>query len=195
MEDDLQDDWAEFRPRSPIQPAGQPGNILSGLDVAAVKAEADLREEAARYASKGSGGLSLPQLIAVGVRQFLRHFTEELRCRDTASLIEIIMSDSRMTPDELKGFIRALPESLVQRIVTNGATLASVRGIHGLLAIELDHRSRSRSTDYLLRKVGSTLEVTLYPPHLNGRSVTFTLDESFELGSSKPKDESQDATG
>jgi hypothetical protein len=186
-EEDLQEDWNVLRPKPLVQRIDSSGSLLSGLDIAVTKTLEDTRIEASR--SKSTLIVeAVSRLVEFGARRLFHHFTTDLKQRDTVNLIEIVLSDHALSIDELKGFVRALPQTLLKRIVIQGAAMESVHGIHGLLAIELAHRESSTERDYTLRKIGNTLEVTLYPTHLNGKAVTFTLDENFDLESSEHKD-------
>jgi hypothetical protein len=172
---DLETYWKRLRP-----PRVDPAPPLKGWDLrralvrAASRAEGDL---AGRVAGLDPAVVS--KVATEAIQCFLEAWYEELRGGDTVSLIGVVMEGADLDVTELKGFVAALPESLLQRICDFPTPVAS--GLQALLAIEHSRRKKL-APDYLLSRdlLDGKLIVTFYPPQAQGEAVTFKLDETFE---------------
>jgi hypothetical protein len=183
-DNDLESYWAEVRqaPRSITLVTGRVGNVREGLELAALKTSHDLSEKFKASVGKPIDLDFLTSLVADGVGMFLKHWCEDLRHRDTASLVEVVLEGRMLPIDELKAFVRALPKTLLDRVLKEGGFGTTGSGIHALLAVEWHFRERS-GRDYELRRdpTDDKLVITAYPSSLNGAAVTFRLDEKFQL--------------
>jgi hypothetical protein len=174
---DLESFWKRLRPPREPENSGASGkgwDLRAALVRAGTKANLELAEK--------FEGLD-PTLVAVvattSVQCFLEAWYEELRHGDTVSLIGVVLEGRDLTVEELKGFLMALPASLLQRICDFPSPRAS--GLQALIAIE-NERRKKLAPDYLLSRdpLDGKLVVTFYPPQASGSPVTFKLDETFE---------------
>lgn len=183
-DNDLETYWAEIRqaPRSIKLVTGAVSNVREGLEIAAAKTSHDLQEKFKEMVGKPIDLAFLSNLVGGGVELFLKNWYEDLRRRDVSSLVEVVLEGQTLPVEELKGFIRALPKSLLDRVLKEGGLGSVGSGIHGLLAVEWHFRQAS-GRDYELRRdpTDDKLVVTAYPNSLNGGAITFRLDEKFEL--------------
>ncbi len=172
---DLETFWKRLRPPR-VDPAPQPKgwDLRKALLRAAQKAETDLE---GRF--EGLDPAVVSKVATTTLQCFLEAWYDELRGGDTVSLIGVVMAGADLDVAELKGFVAALPETLLQRICDFPTPVAS--GLQALLAIEHCRRKKT-APDYLLSRdaLDGTLIATFYPPQAHGEPVTFKLDETFE---------------
>jgi hypothetical protein len=178
-EHDLEGYWSDFHTSTLLQPRGSEG----GLELAAAKARFDTT---LKYQDEPDAA-KVAQIANSAIDAFRQHWQEELLCRGPGGIVDLILMDQGLTIPELKIFLRALPESLIKRIVNSGATGSSAKGIHALLAIEYHYRiNRQQFTrDYALTRDAETLVVTAYPVR-TPEPLQFRLDDTFDL-SDMPK--------
>lgn len=174
MDFDLETYWKRLRPaRGSPEARGKGWSLREAIVRAGEKANAAL---AAKF-EKGAN-LDASKVATVSVQCFLEAWYEELQQGDTVSLIGVVLASRDLTVDELKGFVQALPTSLLQRICDFPSPSAS--GLQALLAIEAARRKKLAPDYVLSRDLDGNLVVTFYPPQAAGRAVSFTLDETFE---------------
>ena len=177
-EDDLESYWADLR-EPPPQISLSRNDLPSILEAATAKTQADILV----LLRKNNGEVLTPDLfsslIAKGTQLFWHHMTTGAKAIDTVGLIEVILSVQNLPAVEMKAFIRALPRTLLERIVQSelGATAG---GIHALLSLEVLYRD-GRENDYALTSVAGGTEVRLTPRARPNEQLQFRLDESFSL--------------
>lgn len=175
-EPNLEDDWFDLRPQTTTLIQAPESGLKGAIDIAAAKTEQDLTT----WAQKNPGALDVPVYVARGMKIFWGHLSDELKGINLTGLIEIILTQQNMSGTELKGFLRSIPITLLQRI-TESPLGASAKAIHGLIALEVLVRT-DLENDYSLTTLPSGgLEVSLLPRKTPRDRLTFTLDESFSL--------------
>jgi hypothetical protein len=123
----------------------------------------------------------LSTLISKTVGVFMEKWYEGMRGQNLAGLIELVLQGQQLSPVELKGFVRALPQALLERIVTStiGATGTYGKGLHALMAVEI-HLRKSAIRDYTLSKEGERLHIEFIDPKRDA-IVKFFLDEPLRV--------------
>ncbi len=179
---DLEEDWADLRPASPITLARN--DLSSMMEVAAVKTEQDIKQWLKQRAGKESHPAPLDKLlgeiVVQAVAKFWEHLTTGAKAIDTVGLIEIILSTQNLPAQELKVFVRALPRTLLDRLIQSQLG-AQAGGIHALLALEVMVRD-GHENDYKLTTLPSGgVEVAIQPRAKQGQQLTFRLSETFSL--------------
>lgn len=162
------------RPEVVSAPHGKGWYLREAIERAGKRADAEMAE-----AFKNEDRRLVSKVATATVQVFLEAWYDELRQGDTVSLIGVVMEGRDLSVEELKGFVSALPASLLQRICDFPTPRAS--GLQALLAIEHERR-KGNAPDYLLSRdpLDGKLVVTFYPPPAAGRAITFKLDETFE---------------
>ncbi len=175
---ELQECWKELRPQSPITlVTTRASDLQSQLAIVAAKTTFELTKYANdKHTNRPFTGELLADVAAKGVEIFMRKWFEHLRSQDLAGLIEVVLEGQHLSPNEMKGFLTALPEGLLERI--QKASIGTVTGVHALIAFELHRRKRS-ITDYTLTKEGQRTRVEFRDPG-RGVPISFYLDEAFE---------------
>ncbi len=179
---DLEEFWEELRiPPAIAVVSGKASNVREGLEVAAAKTAMDLSEKFKALINKPLTPEALAQVVAGGVEVFLKNWYDDLRGREPATLVAVVLEGQSLPIEELKGFVRALPLTLLQRIVEQGSMGRTASGVHALLAFEYHYRQH-RGRDYELRRdIHNKLIVTGYPNALNGQPLEFNLEEMFDV--------------
>jgi hypothetical protein len=180
---DFESFWADLRARR--KPASgetiqiisdRSSNIEGMLNVACEKAAFDLAKKYEPYRGKAMTTDMLADVVSAGVRVFMEKWHEGLRGHNLAGLIEIVLEGQSLTPDEMVGFVRALPRSLLERI--SSSALGSATGIHGLMAVEFARR-QGEVREYILRPDSGRVLVEFV--NRDNQEVAFYLDETFKL--------------
>jgi hypothetical protein len=176
---DIRDCWETLRgPPSPIEIITTRANDLkSQVSMAAAQASFKLaRYTNEKYNQQTVTGEVLADIATKGVELFMEQWLEILRSRDLAGLIEVVLEGQQLSPDEMKGFLRALPQSLLNRVVDSA--FGTVTGVHALIAFEI-HRRRLGISDYTLSKEGERTGVRFFDPQ-SRKEIEFFLDEAFQ---------------
>jgi hypothetical protein len=175
---DLEEFWADIRPKPSVVVVSDRVSDLKGqLLIASEKAGFELAQKFRDYAGTALDTDLLAKIISEGVKVFMEKWFEGLRDRDLSGLIEIVLEGQRLTPTEMQGFVRALPDPLITKIVNSA--IASGTGIHALMALEKYRRSGRQ--EYVVEVVSGQVQVRFTTP--NNQEVVFNLYESFNLES------------
>jgi len=174
---DFEEFWEDVRPRpSLVVVTDRVTDLKSQLLIASEKAGFDLAAKFQRFQGELLTPDLITQIISEGVKVFMEKWFEGLRNRDLSGLLEIVLESKKLTPEELQAFVRALPESLVHRIVESA--MASGTGIHALMALEL-HRRANGLPEYRMEVSAGDVYVKFQTS--DGREVVFALYENFKL--------------
>lgn len=181
---DLEAYWDDLRVKQSNE-----SEINAGLQAATARATADLAAQFKQFEGKTLMADDFAKIVGTGLQLFMKHWYEELRHQDSASLVGLVLGGQDLSAEEMKGFLRALPLSLLKRIAKQGLIGGLASGVHALLAVEADFRENG-GRDFELRRDGldGKLAVTVYPARLMGAPMTFKLDEKFEV----PQDDGVD---
>lgn len=181
---ELEEFWKDLR-RSPSFTVvkATPNDAKGLLLLASEMAGFEMAQRFAELEGKVLTAETLAQIVSTGVKTFMEKWGESLRNQNLSGLIELVLEGQKLTPAELKGFVRALPGTLVERIVSSA--VASGTGITALMALE-HHRRQGTLDDYSIEQEHGRVVVRFTP---RGREpVTFGLYEVFSLDN--PKDSS-----
>lgn len=180
---DFESFWADLRAKKgPVTKdviqvvGGRTSDVGDMLNIACEKAAFELAKKFRQYSGVSMTTDLLAEVVSTGVRIFMEKWHEGLRGHNLAGLIEIVLEGQSLTPDEMRGFVRALPRSLLERI--SSSALGSATGIHGLMAVEFARR-QGEVRDYTLRPESGRIRVEFV--NQQGQEVSFYLDETFKL--------------
>jgi hypothetical protein len=177
-DEDLEEYWAILRPPSEITPVSdRASDLQSQLLLASGKTGFDLASRYKEFAGQELTPDLMAKMLAEGIQVFMDHWYDSLRKQNISGLLEIILEgqSNNLTPTEMTEFIRALPSSLLDKVVKSA--LGSATGIHALLALER-HR-RSGTVTYSIESVLGSTQVRFTGP--GGQEVSFGLYEAFNL--------------
>lgn len=180
-EDDLDDDWDVFLKDIPI-PEEYP--FKKDLDEAAEVTKKEIIAFVDGLGHQPLNGETFGNIIAKAVHVFLACLQDRLKRKDLVGLIGVVLEGQGLNPEELKGFVRALPDKMIDRMVTSVLTSAS--GIQALLAIEWHFREGNLLADYSL---GVTALGRMYAkiPQPNDEEIVLFLDDQFDGIPPKPE--------
>jgi hypothetical protein len=180
--DDLRATGKQPEPPDEILIVGGKGTDLTGvLQSACEKAAHDL---SVKYQERQGEILTLEVLadiVTTGVRIFMEKWHDGLREQNLAGLIEFVLEGQSLTPEEMTGFVRALPMSLLGRI--SESAIGSATGIHGLMAVEYARR-RGDVRSYILEAEEGKVIVEFI--NRQDQRVRFSLNEEFKLVTNDP---------
>jgi hypothetical protein len=186
---DFESFWADLRPKKRL-PTKDEIRIVSGkaadlgdmLEETCVKVASELTRKYQKHHGESLTVEILTDIVSTGVRTFMERWHESLRRQNLTGLIEFVLEGQSLTPQEMTGFVRALPMSLLERICNS--VVASASGIHGLMAVE-HARRRGIIRSYVLQpKDWGKIEVEFI--NRDGQKVSFYLDEGFDLPKPEP---------
>ena len=186
--DSLESFWKDLRPVGPRPTveglitvnSGKVTDLDASLELAREKTNHDLAQQFQHYSGQRLTTEMLAELVAAGVKTFMTSWREGLKNHDLAGLIELVLAGQDLPLDDLRGFVRALPVSLLERVARSAVGGAS--GVHGLMAIEHARRS-GRLREYTLGQDSGRLFAEF--GH-EGHEVRFFLDDEFELPEDEP---------
>lgn len=181
-QDELESYWTEVRDLPKITIAsGRAANLREVLEVSALKTLASLPNALRDYQDKVLTLEGLHGLARVVLDTVLKNWLRDVGGFDSASLIEVVLAGQSLPLNELKAFVRALPETLLNRTVEQGSIGSKGTGIFALLAVEWFFR-QNKGRDYeLSRDNDGVLLVRTWPAQLNGQPLSFRLDEKFRI--------------
>lgn len=175
---DLEDFWKDIR-RQPtlVVVSDHPSDVKSQLLVASEKTAFALAQKFADDHGRSLTPELLSRIISEGVKVFMEKWFEGLRNQDLSGLIEIVLEGQqhKLTPAEMQGFVRALPDSMITKILATA--IGSGTGIHALMALER-HR-RVRGQEYTIEAISGQVMVRF--TQLDRGEIQFGLYESFNL--------------
>lgn len=181
-DDSLEDFWSDLKLKTCTPLVASLNNSVEGtLDLACAKTLHDIKQKYEPVMDPKTWN-GLLEAVRDIIQRLKAHIYEDFRKRGPASLIEMVLVDTSLNPVELKGFVRALPESLVKRICEEGAAGSSAKGVHALLSFEWLYRTHpGRFTgDYTLNRRGDgVLEISIQPA--GSGVIVFRLDDTFDM--------------
>jgi hypothetical protein len=186
-DDDLEDYWSDLQKKQIIQVvSGRASDLKSQLEMASAKTAFDMTPMLAEYANRPLDSETLSKMITKTVETFMLKWYEGLRGQNLSGLIELVLEGQDLSVEELRGFMRALPVTLLRRILDSaiGATGTSGTGIHALMAVEMHLRQRG-IPDYTLTRIGGRLHIEFTDPKRDAL-ISFFLDEMHEHDDSSP---------
>ena len=122
---------------------------------------------------------NMAHMIALGVKLFMESWLETLKSSDLAGLIELVLEGQDLSPEEVKGFVRALPTSMIDRIV--GSALGTASGAHALFALESHRRKGSLGKDYEILKLQNGRLAIQLPLEGDNMAVIHLNDEYHDV--------------
>lgn len=187
-DDSLESFWKDLRPVGPRPPveglitvnSGKVTDLDASLELACEKTTRDLAQQFRHYSGLILTSDMLAEIVSNGVRTFMNSWREGLKSHDLAGLIELVLAGQDLPLDDLRGFVRALPLTLLERVAHSAVGSAS--GVHGLMAIEHARRS-GRLREYTLGQDSGRLYAEF--SH-QGSEVRFFLDDEFQLPEDEP---------
>lgn len=177
-EDDLEDYWEAVTSKQLIKMVrDRASDLREQLEIASAKTAFEMTPFVAQYANQPLDAETLARMISKTVGVFMEKWYEGLRGQNLAGLMELVLEGQNLPLPELKGFVRALPATLLEQ-VTRSAIGSSASGIHLILAMEL-HMRRRGIEDYTLDREAGLLFIEFTDPKRDALIKCF-LDEVVE---------------
>lgn len=177
-DDDLEDYWEAVQTQQLIKIVkDRATDLREQLEVASAKTAFEMTPVIAEMSGKMLGPEALAQMISKTVRVFMEKWYEGLRGQNLAGLLELVLEGQNLPLPELKGFVQALPVTMLERVVRS-AVGSTGSGVHLILAMELHMRQRN-ITDYTLDREAGRLFIEFVDPKRDAH-IKFFLDEVVE---------------
>ena len=196
-EDPLESFWQDLRPANlaprPLDEglikvnSGKVTDLDASLEMACAKATQELSTLFARHQGVMMTTELLAEVVATGVRVFMEKWREGLKGSDLAGLIEIVLEGQSLPLEELRGFVRALPTPLLERVAKSALGAAS--GTHGLMAIEHARRAGTLRNYTLGQDSGKLYAEFTHPQaegEQEGETIRFYLNDEFHVPEEPP---------
>ena len=108
-------------------------------------------------------------IVTLVAQAFVHALVDEQKKQDSTVLIQLFLeSATSLAPDDLRGFLRALPRDMINRILI-GLESQPHTGLQALLSIEALWRDRSLDRDYEIRREpDGKLVVSFFPSEAPG---------------------------
>lgn len=172
MDDDLRACWRDLGIGDNLV---EPHDMEGSLDEAARKAAADLSHELAQKPPEALSHNYLTDLVLRGAKLFVKHWLDTLQQENLGGLIAFMIDGPKLKHDELASFMRALPDSVLDKFVRS--RVGSAKGTQALLALEWHRRHDEPPTTYDVIEIDGRPMIRVMTER---GEVTFGLDEEFE---------------
>lgn len=180
LSDELEEYWRDLRiGKVVITPEAEGPEAV--IDRASAKVEKEMvklvtRDLAADYRAAPEKYF-VPMLLKC-FKLFAHALYEEQSRQDVSLLIQLFLESSSLPAEDAKGFLRALPRGVINRILKELGNSKS--GLHALLSIEALWRDRSLDRDYEVRRDPDGKLVISFHPREVGYPLSFRLKDLFE---------------
>lgn len=176
-DDNLEDYWEAVQSRHLIKVVrDRAADFREQLEIASAKAVFEM-QTMSKYVNQPLDAANLSKLLADAIKIFMEKWYEGMRGQNLAGLLELVLEGQDLPLSELKGFVQALPVSMLERVVRS-AVGSSGSGIHLVMAMELHMRQRN-ITDYTLDREAGRLFIEFVDPKRDAH-IKFFLDEVVE---------------
>lgn len=173
-EDSFDDDWDVFIKDIPF-PEESP--FQKDLAAAAEVTKEKVADFVTNMGHQPLDGNTFGSIVSKAVHIYLETLQERLKGKDLIGLLGFVLEGQGLSPQELKGFVRALPDKMVDRMVNS--VLSSANGTQALVAIEWHFREGNLVSDYSL---GVTSQGRMYAkiPQPDDEEIVLFLDDQFD---------------
>lgn len=151
----------------------------SVLDRAFARMETEL-DKVISERVKGGTYDHIRNAIVVAARTLVTALYEEQQNQDISLVIQLFLEAPNKPPDEIKSFLRALPRTLLNKILVRMKKgNKHETGFQMMLSLEALYRDGMLHQDYEVTKDGDNkLQIIFYPKEVNG-PLSFRLRDMF----------------
>jgi hypothetical protein len=104
---------------------------------------------------------------------------EEQQKQDISMMVQLFLEVPGKSPVEIKEFLRALPRTLINKILIRMERAKQQCGLQMMLSLEALFRDKQLHQDYEVTKdMGNRLQIIFYPKETNG-PLSFRLRDMF----------------
>ncbi len=176
---EFEDDWEFLKAGKLLLVTDHASDYKSQIEIARAKTSFDLETFSKSYLGKELTSEVLNELISKYVATFLANWRTGLREQSILGLIEVILENQDLTPEELRKFLGALPESLLKRLLKAASDSHTANGVHGILAVEV-HCRDGLVSDYTIGRESGRFYVEFVDARTEGTVRVFT-DDFFKV--------------
>jgi|WetSurMetagenome_2_1015567.scaffolds.fasta_scaffold443589_1 hypothetical protein len=152
----------------------------SALDIALERLKTELPRTLERYLNKDLGNVGVfTNAVVDASRILVNALFEEQQKQDISLMIQLFLEVPGKSPVEIKGFMRSLPRTLIDKILSRMELNKQWGGLQMMLTLEALFRDGSLHQDYEVTKETDTrLQIIFYPKERTG-PLSFRLREMF----------------
>ncbi len=176
MSKEIEDAWAALG--LPQHTPNTKNSLLQALDRAAYRVCGEV------YRVQGLPESTSKEIVRDVADRLLVEWAQTLGDFDTTDLLSLVLAANKLSLSTIKEFIRALPDSLLQKPLQELPVLPErVRGVHILLALEVRYRANRSNMDYSLDRTPDGRVRLFLPGGSRGAGTPWSgfLDELYEL--------------
>lgn len=180
---DLESYWKDLRPNRIDVSVAERTSVNAQLEELRAEMTAEITKfiDTAYPPNTTVSSAMLANIMVTTITQFMMRWYEHMKHFDLAYLVEVILDAQKDLPlTEVKGFIRALPMTILSRLLNESR--GQMTGLHALVACEVRRRD-GELQDYDIRKDAfGKLIVSFTPPpdRRNTQSIlSFSLRDIF----------------
>ena len=177
--DEFEDDWEFLKAGKLILVSNQASDFKSQVEIARAKTAFDLTSFSQGLLGKELTPEVLSDLVSKYVSTFLANWRTGLREQSILGLIEVILENQDLTPEELRKFISALPLSLLKKLLEAANINRTANGVHGILAVEM-HCRDGLVSDYTIGRESGRFYIEFVDARTEGTVRVFT-DDFFKV--------------
>jgi hypothetical protein len=180
---DLEAAWKDIRPDLEVKDVAS-DEFEKAIKAASDQAAEDLRKSCWDLKGVPISDESLAEITGKAVRFFMQNWLKDLRSKGVEGILPFMVEGLSLTPAEMKMFVRALPDSIIYKVVEGAYGRAT--GVHALFSLEEHWRRRHNLThDYVINHRADGVYVEfIVPSHEEGEDdklIEFKLDERFNV--------------
>ena len=124
----------------------------------------------------------LTNVITDACKILIHALVEEQQKQDISAVIQLYLEGSGMSPVEIKEFLRALPRTLINKILMRMDRNKQQCGLQMMLSLEALFRDKELHQDYEVTMEGTNrIVVIFYPKDITG-PLSFRLRDMFSGG-------------
>jgi hypothetical protein len=176
---EFEDDWEFLKAGKLVLVSNQASDFKSQIEIARAKTAFDLTSFSQELLGKELTPEILSQLVSKYVATFLANWRIGLREQSILGLIEVILENQDLTPEELRKFLGALPLSLLEKLLEAANNNQLVNGVHGILAVEM-HCRNGLVSDYTIGRESGRFYIEFVDVQTRGTVRVFT-DDFFKV--------------
>lgn len=152
----------------------------SVIDMALERLQAELPDILRGYFNKNFNDPTMfTNAMVAAAKILLTALYQEQQKQDISLMIQLFLEVPKKSPVEIKDFIRAIPRTIVDKILLRMERMKHQNGLQMMLSLEALYRDGQLHQDYeVTKETDNRLQIIFYPKERSG-PLSFRLREMF----------------